>query len=541
MKQKLAAIMSLILLFLLAFRVEAATPNKTAPKGGTITKNLRVEPPTLHPITATDSSSRQVHNFVLDVLLTRDSETYEWKPRLAEKWEISKDGKVFTFYLRKNAKFHDGKPVTAEDVKFSFDAIFEPKYNAAHMRPYYEGISKVEMVDTHTVKFYTKDTYFLNFDVAATLYVIPKHVYSDVEKSKKMNKDVVGAGPYKIERLDKGQKLVLKRVDDWYGFSDEEFKGFYNFDRITFRFVKDENVYLEMLKKGDLDYDGLSSEQYMKKTSGGPWGKTTLKYQVENATGKGYRYVGWNLRNELFKDRDVRVALAYLMNRQEMNKKFRYDLSVLATGPTDWNSDYADPSIKPLPYDPAKALELLRKAGWKDTDKDGVLDKVIGGKKTDFRFSLIHANKDVEKYFTFYKEDLKKVGIDMEVKYLEWNSFLKMLDDGKFEAVALAWTTGIEWDPKQIWHSSSAVTGGSNFVHYKNSTVDKLIEKARMEMDRKKRIPLLRKVYATISKDAPYVFMFNERYDFYATTSRIEKPAETFKYDIGTDYWWVKP
>jgi peptide/nickel transport system substrate-binding protein/microcin C transport system substrate-binding protein len=247
------------------------------------------------------------------------------------------------------------------------------------------------------------------------------------------------------------------------------------------------------------------------------------------------------MENPLFKSRNVRQALAHLMNRQEMNKKFRYDLSVLATGPTDVFSDYASKNVKPIEYDPKKAGELLAKEGWADTDKDGVLDKVINGKKTDFRFSLIHANKDFEKYHTLYKEDLKKAGIDMEIKYLEWNSFIKILDEGKFEAVALAWTTGVEFDPKQQWHSSSAVKGGSNFIKYKNSEVDSLTDKARTEMDRNKRMPMLRKVYEKIAEDAPYVFMFNEPYYFYANTAKIQKPTDTFNYGIGTDFWWLKP
>lgn len=537
---RMAVLLSIFMCSAFAF---AAAPNANAPKGGNFVVNIGNlgEPPTLHPITASDAAASAVHGYILDTLLTKNPETYDWEPRLAEKWEISKDQKTFTFYLRKNAVFHDGKPVTAEDVKFSFDAIFEPKYNAAHMRPYYENIEKAEIVDPLTVKFKVKTPYFLNFESVAGLVVLPKHIYSDVEKSKKMNKEVVGAGPYMIERFDKGQKIVLKKFDQWYGNSLPEYKGEYNFKTITMRFVKDENVYLEMTNKGDIDFQELNAEQYVKKANGGNWGKSTLKFKAENLTGKGYRWVGWNMENPLFKSRNVRVALAHLMNREDMIKKFRYDLSVLATGPTDVYSDYASPNVKPINFDPKKAGELLAKDGWKDSDKDGVLDKVMDGKKTDFRFSLVHANKEYEKYWTLYREELKKAGIDMELKYLEWNSFVKILDQGKFEAVALAWTTGIEFDPKQQWHSSSAVAGGSNFIKYKNPEVDKLIDEARKEIDRKKRIPLLRKVYEKIAEDAPYVFMFNEKYYFYATTSKIQKPAETFKYSVGSDYWWLKP
>lgn len=539
---RISSMLLSLILFSSGFQA-VAVGNPEAPQGGSFVMNIggRSEPPTIHPITATDVPASNVHDFTMASLLTKDPQTFEWKPYLAEKWEISKDGKVFTFWLRKGLTFHDGKPITAEDVKFSFDAIFEPKYNAAHKRPYYEGIEKVEVVDPQQVKFHAKHVYFLNFDIAAGMMILPKHIYSDVEKSKKMNKEIVGSGPYKIERFDKGQKIVLKKHPGWFGESVPDLKPLYNFETVTLRFVKDENVYLEMLNKGDLDYEELSPEQYMKKTEGGNWGKKVLKYKVENKMPKGYRYVAWNLENPLFKDRDVRVALAHLMNREEMIKKFRYGLSALATGPVDYFSDYASPKVKPITFDPKKAQELLAKEGWKDSDKDGLLDKTINGKKTNFSFTLVHANKEYEKYLTYYKEDLKKAGIDMELKYLEWNSFIKIMDEGKFDALSLAWMTTVEFDPKQIWHSSSAVKGGSNIIKYKVPEVDKLIEQARGEMNRAKRIKMLRKVYERIAADAPYVFMFNEKYGLYANSASMGKPADAFNYSIGVDYWWVKP
>jgi len=223
-----------------------------------------------------------------------------------------------------------------------------------------------------------------------------------------------------------------------------------------------------------------------------------------------------------------------------MNKKFRYGFSDLATGPIYVRSEYAPKGLKALGFDPKKAQQLLASAGWADSDKNGTIDKTVNGKKVDFKFTLIHSNKDNEKYYTMYKEDLKKAGIDMEIKLLEWNSFLKLVDEGNFDAVTLAWGGGsVDPDPKQVWHSSSAVVGGSNFINYKNPKVDKMIDEARLEPDRKKRVKLLQEVYRTIAEDAPYAFMFNDKFSFYANQSRIGKPADTFKYDIGSDYWWL--
>ncbi|MEN0059121.1 MAG: peptide-binding protein [Bdellovibrio sp.] len=534
-------LLALILSSTLSAPAFAAKPNTDAPKGGNFVFNLGAEPPTIHPITATDAYSRRVWDSVCEGLAYRDSETYEWKSRLAEKWEISKDNKVFTFHLRKNAYFHNGEPVTAEDVKFSFDAIFEPKYEAAHLRPYYEGLTKVEVLDPHTVRFTARDLYFNNFESAATLNVIPKSVYSDVEKSKKMNRQLVCAGPYVVSKFDRGQLITLKKFDKWYGNNDPAFKGMFNFDTITMRFYKDENVELERAKKGELDYLDLRVEAFMKKTEGAPWGKTILKNKVENSAPKSYGFIGWNFRKELFQDKNVRLALAHLLNREEMNKKFRYGMSDLANGAIYLRSEY-NPGNKALEFSPKKAQELLAKAGWTDSDKNGILDKVINGKKQELKFTLIYPSKDTEKYYTMYREDLRKGGIDMELKYLEWNSFLKLVDEGNFDAVTMAWGGGsVDPDPKQIWHSASAVVGGSNFIAYKSAEVDKLIDDARVEPNKAKRVAMLKKVYAKIAEDAPYAFLFNDKYAFYANSSRMGKPAETFKFEIGRDYWWMKP
>lgn len=532
-------VVAMIALF--AVPVLALAPNASAPKGGNFNINIEGEPPTIHPITGSDLYSQRVWNYTCEGLLTRNVDTYDWQASLADKWETSKDGKVYTFHIRDGATFHDGKPVTSEDVKFSFDAIFNPAYEAANLQPYFEGIAKVEAVDPQTVKIYAKDSYFKNFDSAATMTVIPKHIYGDVEKSKKMNRVLTCSGPYALSKFDRGQMIQLKKYDKWWGNTAPEYKGMYNFETITMRFYKDENVTIERLKKGDIDYSEMKVESFMKKAIGEDWGKTVFKHKVSNDAPKPYGFIGWNQRRELFQDKNVRIALAHLVNREEMNKKFRYGMSELANGAIYVRSEY-NPGNPIIKFDTKAAQVLLTKAGWKDSDKNGVLDKQIGGKKMELKFTLIHANKDNEKYWTMYKEDLKRAGIDMEIKYLEWNSFLKNLDDGGFDAVAMAWGGGsVEPDPKQIWHSSSAVMGGSNYVYFKNAEVDKLIEQGRLEMDKKKRIATLRKAYAKIAEEAPYVFMFNDKFDFYANSARVASPGETFKFDIGKDFWWVKP
>lgn len=501
--------------------------------------SMTAEPPNLNPFTYQDLYAQFVFNYTYESLLTRDSDTYEWKPLLAERWEESKDGKTFTFYLRKDAQWSDGKPVTAEDVKFSYDAIFDDAYLAARQRSYYAGISKVEIVDPLTVRIHAKDTYFGNFSSAASMTIAPKHIFGDPKVGPTINTAITGSGPYVLEKWERGKRIVLKRNDAWWGRSSDQHKNQYLFDRVAYRFVQGQELAVQMLEKGDLDFLALSPESFVERTKSAAWSKDLVKVQTSNDDpGAGFAFVAWNLKRAPFDNRNVRVALSHLMNRELMNEKFRYGMSSLATGPWERTSMYADPKVEPLEFNPSKAKELLTKEGWTDSNKDGTLDKMVGGKRVDFKFSISFSNKEMQKYFTIYKEDLKKQGIDMTINIVEWNSFMKLLDETNFDAVSLAWGGGsVDLDPKQIWHSENSMKGGSNFIHYKNPEVDRLIDVARMKTKREERIPLFQEIYRKIAADAPYVFLFNTKYALYGVNKQIKRPKDTYRFEIGSTYW----
>jgi peptide/nickel transport system substrate-binding protein/microcin C transport system substrate-binding protein len=318
-------------------------------------------------------------------------------------------------------------------------------------------------------------------------------------------------------------------------------KNHFNFKTITIRIVKEESVAFEMLKKGEIDFMELTAEQYVQKAKGPEWGKKLIKEQVENKQPKGYGYIGWNLRKPLLQDKEVRQALAMLINRPLMNEKFRYNMSLLQAGPIYISSEYANPNIKPVPFDPKRALEILKSKGWDDKDQNGVLEKQVDGKSVEFRLTLLTASEDSMKYMTMIKEEAKKIGVDLELRVLEWSSFMKLIDEEKFDAVALSWGAGtVNVDPKQVWHSSSAVKGGSNFVGYKSPEADKLIDQARSELDKKKRITILHKFCEIVANDNPYAWLFSPKYIFYAHTSKVKKAQPTLAYGIGRDTWWVE-
>jgi peptide/nickel transport system substrate-binding protein/microcin C transport system substrate-binding protein len=515
---------------------------QAAPKGGVFFYNLGGEPATLNPIAVADFYGETVLRWTNDSLLTQNIDSNEWQPGLAESWEVAKDSKSYTFHLRKDLKFADGSPLTADDVKFSFEVIFDEAYSAISRRVYLDSIEKAEVLDPFTVKFTIKAPYFGNFNQLAGLRIIPKSIYGDSRKGSKLAKTIMGSGPYKLEKYEPGQQITLVRNPLWWGTRIEALQDQANFDKIVLRFVNDENRALEMLKKGELDYTALSPEGFVKKAVGIEWGKTVEKIKTENKEPKSYSFVGWNLRNDLFKDRQVRQALLMLMNRDLMNEKFKFGMWATVTGPWDASSDSNHPVLKEVKFNPTQAASLLKKAGWSDSDKDGVLDKVIDGKKVNFEFTVLYANKDSEKFLNLYKDDLKKAGLRMNLKWLDWDAFLKALQAAQFEAMAMSWGGGdVDYDPKQIWHSSSALSGGSNFINYANPAVDKLIDEGRRELDRSKRLKKFRKAYELIATDTPYAWMFTPRSVLYATTTRIGKPRETFNYSLGVSTWWVVP
>jgi len=514
-----------------------------APVGGTFHSNLRAEPENFNPMNAQDGYSREVYGYAVEGLLTQNADTLDFEPQLAESYETSKDNLTYTFHLNKAAHFSDGKPVTSEDVKFSIEAVRDPLFMAAHRMPYYEDVQSVEAPDPHTVVVKMKKKYFKNLEVIASAGftpILPKHIYGDPKKKFPVA-PIFGSGPYKVEAYNRGKNIILVRDPNWWGINLEGNKGLAKFERINFRFIKEENLQLEMVKKGNIDFvSSLQSETFEKKAVGEPFGTTIKKVQAENKRPKSYGFIGWNLKNPLFQDREVRLALSHLLNRKLLMEKFMFNKVVEAVGPVYFKSPFMPSNLKPIDFSPEKAKALLKKAGWADKNKDGLLEKTIDGEEKPFRFSLMLPNRDVEKYFTIYKEDLKKAGIEMEIKLIEWSTFTKLLEEQKFDAVTLSWGGGsAEDDLKQIWHSDSARQGGSNFVSYNNPEVDKAIDQAREELNSTKRKALWQKAVRLSTEDAPYTFMFNAKYDLFLVNSRIGYDKPTYTYDLSTPYWYV--
>jgi peptide/nickel transport system substrate-binding protein len=252
--------------------------------------------------------------------------------------------------------------------------------------------------------------------------------------------------------------------------------------------------------------------------------------------GRGYSYIGYNLKNPLFKDKRVRQALTHLVDRKRILKDIYHNLGEIVTGPFFYNSSSYDKSIKPYAFDIGKAKKLLTSAGWKDSDNDGILDK--DGKKFTFTFMQISGSTNQQKIIPLIKEDMAKAGIDVKIQVFEWAVYIQRLNQKNFDVCFLGWTTGYEADPYQVWHSSEAdKTPSSNHISFKNAKADRLILEIRKTFDPVKRAKLCHKFQALLHEEQAYTFMF-ATYNLIAQSNRYRN-VKVFPLGLETEIMWT--
>ncbi|NLJ28868.1 peptide-binding protein [Desulforhabdus amnigena] len=522
-----------IWLFLQMFCVPGASvfcaENGGAPVDGDwLINHLGAEPATLNPITSTDAYASNINDYIYESLLKRDEKSLELVPVLADSWDIAEDHLTYTFHLKKNIRWQDGQPFTARDVLFSFERIRDPKVDAAHLRNYYQDIEKLEVLDDYTVRYHYRIPYFRALEFCGGIPIVPAHLFKDDEDFNQhpIGRNPLGTGPYKLLRWDTGKEIVLVRNPDYWGERP-------HLDRIVFKIITDSTVALQVLKQGGLDVLGLRPIQWVKQTQGKRFEQNyrKIKYYLPS-----YSYIGWNLRKPLFADRKVRQAMTLLVNRETILKRILFGLGTVVTGTFYVNSPEYDQNIKPYPYDPAAAVELLKSAGWQDHDGDGILDR--DGIPFSFEFLISAGSKFGEQLATILQENLKQVGIKMEIRKLEWAVFIQKIQQHDFDACTMAWSLGWVSDPFQLWHSSQAAQG-SNFVGFQNEEADRIIETARMEFDAQKRYKLYHRFHEILHEEQPYTFLFTTE-ALVAVARRFEN-VNVYPMGLAPREWWVPP
>jgi peptide/nickel transport system substrate-binding protein len=480
------------------------------------------EPDTLNPLMFRGATSHYT------LFGGNNGQVYEFLLRYnTDTWRLTEPLLTYTFKIREGARWHDGKPLTPEDVLFTHKAVMCTTVDAAPQRSFYTELTNVEIIDGGRVRFTFRKPDVMNLHNAASQSaIIPKHVFDpdglldgfsfgdiigpkgktdpkvkefgDRFNKHPNNRAPVGAGPYKFEKWDTGKEIVLARNDDYWGPKA-------HLDKIVYRIISDSSAALTALKAGEVDLmPRLQGIQYAEQTGGAAFDAqfTKTRYSIPQ-----YFYIGWNHERPFFKDKRVRQALTMLVNRQQIIETNRFGLGADVGSHFGPGSPYLNPNIKPYPYDPKRAAELLDEAGWTDHDGDGIRDK----DGVPFRFEFLgQAGSAFSKQLSaILKDEFRKAGIDMTERTLEFTVFVSTVSEHKFDAAPSAWTSPLETDPYQIFHSSASKDRGSNWVSFHNAESDRLLETARVEFDVEKRKQILWRWQQLAHEEQPYTFLFH--------------------------------
>jgi len=414
---------------------------------------------------------------------------------------------VMVFRLRPTVKFHDGHIVDANDVRFTYEAIMNPR-NLSPRIADYEPVRRVEVIDPLTVRIVYKRLYSPALGTWA-MGILPEHLLNDEAlrdeamrvgkdpekfsmRQSSFNRHPIGCGPFVFRDWKSDQYIILDRFDDYW-------EGPPNYKRYIYRIIPDLLTQEMEFYAGTVDSYGVRPHQVQRL-------KNDPKYQGFSGLSFGYTYIGYNMRREPFNDRRVRRALSMVIDVEKILKYVLHGQGERITGPFVKQTDYYNHDLKPVPYDPEGALKLLEEVGWR-RNREGWLEK--DGKR--FQFTLItNSGNDLRKaILTVAQDGWKQIGIDVRTDLLEWAVFIQeRVDKADFDALILGWGMGIEPDLYQIWHSSQTNPYQLNFVGFRNSQADDLIIKIRQEYDHERQVAYCRQLHEIIAREQPYTFLY---------------------------------
>ena len=449
----------------------------------------------LIPLLASDSASHAVAGMVFNGLVKYDK-NMNVVGDLAESWDITNNGLVITFKLRKGVKWHDAKPFTSADVLYTYQVTTDPKTPTAYAGDFLK-IKKAEALDDYTFRV-TYDKPFAPALISWASAVLPKHLLAgkDITKSP-LTRHPIGTGPYKFKEWVAGQKIVLVANDDY-------FEGRPYIDGRITRIIPDTATMFLELRAQNIGMMGLTPLQYTRQTDNNLFKENFNKYRYLSFA---YTYLGYNLKNPFFTDKRVRQAISYAINKDEIVSGVLLGLGKPATGPYKHGTWAHNDKVKTYNYDPAKARELLKQAGLTDTNNDGVLEKE--GKPFEFEILTNQGNETRQKCAEIIQRQLKEVGIIVKIRIVEWSAFVtNFINKRRFDAVILGWTIPLDPDAYDVWHSSKTEPEELNFVSYKNPEADLMLENGRSTFNQDERKRYYARFQEILAEDQPYTFLY---------------------------------
>ncbi|MBN1867064.1 ABC transporter substrate-binding protein [Candidatus Sumerlaeota bacterium] len=490
-------------------------------------------------------SNADVFGSMFESLLATDPMTMDYVPALANRWSISEDKKTFTFWIDPKATWSDGRPVTAEDVKWTFETVLDPKNLTGPFKVGLETFEPPVILDERTVRFTNREVHWRNLGEIGGLVVMPKHAYGNQDFNL-VNLDFpVVSGPYRIGEIKEGTYVVMERREDYWNRDAPSNRGTGNFQRLKFKFFAERQNAYEAFKKGEIDYYPVyTSRIWVQETAGEPFDKNWIVKQ-KVTTHEPTRLQGYpmNMRKPPFDDVRVRKAMALLFNRYKMNETIMYSQYKMHKAYYEdlYDADHPCPR-EPLPFDKEAARKLLAEAGWTANPQTGILEK----DGQPFVFRMLERDPSFSKFNAVYAEDLKDVGIEMIVDQKDWASWVKDMDAFNFQITSCAWGSAVRKDPEPMWSSKEAERpSGTNYPGFKNARVDELTDKQRAIFDLQERNGILREIERIVYDDHPYVLSWYADYTRLLYWNKFGTPPTVLS-KYGDEraaywYWWYDP
>ncbi len=475
-------------------------------------------------------------------LLTMNPLTPNQEPGLAERWAISDDKRTFTFWLNPKAKWSDGQPVTAHDVKWTFDAIRNPANLTGAHKVGFESFESATVVDERCIRFAVKEVHWRNLLTAGGFAILPRHAYEKLDFNKINFEFPVVSGPYQLGEVKEGISATLERRGDWWNRNAPSARGTCNFQSIKFKFFASAETGFEAFQKGEIDLFAVySARLWMNETGTEKFSRNWIvRQKVFNNEPTGFQGFAMNMRRPPFNDKRVRQAMALLLNRERMNSALMYNQYALSRSYyTDLYDTVHPCPNRPFTFDKERARRLLAEAGWKANPKTGLLEK--DGQRFQFRF--LERESVADKFLAIYAEDLRDVGIEMQTDSKDSSAWTRDMDEFNFDMTWGGFTSSLYKDPEGLWSSKEADRKMSaNITGFKNTTVDELIEKQKSMFDVSARHDLCRQIDGILYEECPYVLLWGINYKRLVYWNKFGTPATVLdKYNSESSaywYWW---
>ncbi len=451
----------------------------------------------------------ELFSTLYETLITADPITADYVPALAERWTISDDKKTFTFHLDPRAEWSDGTPITAEDVAWTFGAILNPSNMTGVHKVGLENCEPPVILDERTIQFTARDVHWRNLGTIGGFHILPKRAMADLDFNKINFEFPVVSGPCRISGVSEGVSVTLQRRTNWWAGARASNRHVMNFETIKYRFFDDQANAFEAFKKGDIDILPVyTARLWVNETGGEKFEKNWIvKQNIRNRKPIGFQGFAMNMRRKPFDDLRVRKALAHLLNREKMNATLMYNQYFLQNSYFEDLYDAAHRCANPVfDFNKEKARALLAEAGWAANPKTGILEK----DGQPFKIQFLTRDPSSDKFLAIYAEDLKDLGIVLEIERKDWAAWTKDMGEFNYDITWAAWSAGLFKDPEGMWESKEADRlNGNNITGYRNPEVDRLIEEQKAVFDVQKRHEICRQIDALIAAEVPYVLLWN--------------------------------